>query len=334
MLNVGIVGVSGYSGQELLALLAGHGGVRAVALEREGDAAEAVKRERLALVFLATPHEVSLAAAPGILKAGAKVVDLSGAFRLKDAAEFARWYGMEHTAPELLAEAVYGLTELNAAAIRGARLVANPGCYPTSVICGLHPLICAGAVDVSAGIICDSKSGVSGAGHRPSATTHFVEVNENFKAYAVLRHRHVPEMLQALGVPAADFCFTAHLLPITRGLLSTIYVRLRRPWNREELVALYREHYQGERPAAWPAPGGGEGPVACDGGFIRVRTSGVGNLRDVAHTNYCDIYPALDETGTRAVIVSCIDNLVKGAAGQAIQNMNLMLGFEHARSLQ
>jgi N-acetyl-gamma-glutamyl-phosphate reductase len=312
--NVGILGVSGYSGQELQALLSRHGGVGVVALERESDAGGEVRRHGLALVFLATPHEVSLAAAPAALEAGAKVVDLSGAFRLKDPAVFARWYGMEHSAPALLAEAVYGLTELNAEAVRAARLVANPGCYPTSVICGLHPLLCAGAVDVSAGVICDSKSGVSGAGHKPAPSTHFVEVNENFKAYALLRHRHAPEMMQALGLSAAEFFFTAHLLPIARGILSTMYVKLRRAWSRDELLALYRQRYP-------------------QGGFIRVRQDGAPNLRDVARTNYCDIYLALDDTGTRAVVVSCIDNLVKGAAGQAIQNMNLMLGFEQGKGL-
>lgn len=314
MQSVGVLGVTGYSGQELMKLLARHGGVRAVALEREGDAGAAVRQQALALVFLATPHEVSLEAAPSALDAGAKVVDLSGAFRLKDAALFARWYGMEHTSPELLAEAVYGLTELNGEAVCGARLVANPGCYPTSVICALHPLVCADALDTSAGVICDSKSGVSGAGHRAAPGTHFVEVNENFKAYAVLRHRHVPEMLQALALAPADFFFTAHLLPVTRGILSTIYVKLRRAWTREELLALYRGRYR-------------------EGGFLRVREDGAPNLRDVQFTNFCDLRLTLDESGTRAVIVSCIDNLVKGAAGQAIQNMNLMLGFEPSRGL-
>lgn len=314
MPKVGVLGVSGYSGRELMRLLPRHGGVRAVALEREAEVAESVQREHLDLLFLATPHEVSLEAAPKALDAGAKVIDLSGAFRLKDAAVFTRWYGIEHSAPELLVEAVYGLTELNAEAVRGARLVANPGCYPTSVICALHPLVCAGAVDIEAGIVCDSKSGVSGAGHRPSASTHFCEVNENFTAYAVLRHRHVPEMVQALGISLEQFIFTAHLLPVTRGILSTIYVKLKRVWSREALLDEYRQRY--------PA-----------GGFIRLRDNGQPNLHDVQHTNFCDVYVHVDETGTRAIVVSCIDNLVKGAAGQAIQNMNLMLGFEMAQGL-
>ena len=312
--RAGVLGVSGYSGRELLALLARHEGVEAVPLERHRSAGEAVRAHGLAVVFLATPHEASLEAAPEALAAGARVVDLSGAFRLKDAAVFEHWYGMPHTAPELLAEAVYGLAELNGDAVRGARLVANPGCYPTSVICGLHPLVCAQAIDLETAVIVDAKSGVSGAGHRPSANTHFVEVNENFKAYAVLRHRHVPEMVQALGLPLERFFFTAHLLPVTRGILSTMYVKLRRAWARDELLALYRERYP-------------------DGGFIRVRAEGAPNLRDVRHTNFCDVYLALDASGTHAVVIACIDNLVKGAAGQAIQNMNLMLGFEPSRGL-
>lgn len=314
MRNAGVLGVSGYSGRELMSLLARHRGVRAVALEREAELGDAVRRHELDVVFLATPHEVSLEGAPAALAAGAKVVDLSGAFRLKDPALFARWYGMEHTAPELLGEAVYGLTELNGEAVRSARLVANPGCYPTSVICALHPLACADAIDLETGVIADSKSGVSGAGHRPTAATHFVEVNENFKAYAVLRHRHAPEMAQALGLPLERFFFTAHLLPVIRGILSTIYVKLKRPWTREELAALYRQTFP-------------------EGGFIRVREDGPPALRDVNHTNRCDLHFTLDETGTRAVIVSCIDNLVKGAAGQAVQNMNLMLGFEETEAL-
>ena len=313
--SVAVLGVSGYSGQELMSLLARHGGVRPVALENATKMGTAVSQHRLELVFLATPHEVSLEAAPQALAAGAKVVDLSGAFRLKDAGTFAHWYGMEHPVPELLAEAVYGLTELNGEAVVGARLVANPGCFPTSVICGLHPLVCSGALDTSAGIICDAKSGVSGAGHRPAAATHFVEVNENFKAYAVLRHRHVPEMVETLGVPLEDFFFTAHLLPVSRGILSTMYVKLRRPWTRQELLALYRGRYP-------------------DSGFIRVREQGTPNLHDVRCTNFCDLYLTLNESGTRAVIISCIDNLGKGAAGQAVENMNLMLGFEPSRGLR
>ncbi len=314
--RVGVLGVSGYSGAELLRLLGRHGGVEAVALERDGAGsavAEAVRRERLNLVFLATPHEVSLEAVPAILEAGARVVDLSGAFRLKDSGAYDRWYGMTHTAPALLEEAVYGLPELNRKAIPQARLVANPGCYPTAVILGLYPLVCGGVVDVEAGLICDAKSGVTGAGHKPAPGTHFCAVQENFRAYAVLRHRHVPEMIQALQVPLEDFCFTAQLLPVRRGILATLYVKLKRASRREELLALYESRYEGER-------------------FVRL-CGQPPDLDAVERTNFCDLHVTLDETGRRAVVVSAIDNLVKGAAGQAIQNMNLMLGFEEEKGL-
>lgn len=314
MVRVGILGTSGYSGAELLRLLARHGGVEVFALDRDGDAAQAVRRHALDLVFLATPHEASLETAPAALGAGARVVDLSGAFRLKDAAAYDRWYGLSHPAPELLEQAVYGLPELNRAAVPKARLVANPGCYPTAVILGLYPLVCHGAADLQAGLICDAKSGVSGAGHKPAAGTHFCAVDGNFKAYAVLQHRHVPEMVQALGVPLEDFCFTAHLLPVRRGILATLYVKLARPFTLEELRGLYRRAYAQER-------------------FVRL-CGQPPDLHAVEHTNFCDLHLTLDAGGRRAVIVSVLDNLVKGAAGQALQNMNLMLGFEESRGLQ
>jgi N-acetyl-gamma-glutamyl-phosphate reductase len=311
--RAGVLGVSGYSGRETLALLARHGGVEAVALDRETGAGEAVREHRLDVVFLATPHEASLVSAPAALAAGARVIDLSGAFRLKDPADYDRWYRMKHAAPELLGEAVYGMPEWNREAIPSARLVANPGCYPTSVVLGLYPLICRGLVDQGAGIICDSKSGVSGAGYKPSAGTHFCAVQENFRAYGILEHRHVPEMVQALGVPLGDFCFTAHLLPVDRGILSTMYVKLKGPCSRAELLAAYRERY-------------------ANGGFVRLRDTAP-ELRDVQRTNFCDVFLTVQEDGRRAVIVSAIDNLVKGAAGQAVQNMNLMFGFPEAQGL-
>lgn len=315
--RVGLLGATGYSGAELLDRLTRHEGVEVVSLERNqaGDTelGEAVKRHSLQLVFLATPHEVSLRAVPPVLAAGARVVDLSGAFRLKDAAAYGRWYAMPHSAPELLPQAVYGLPELGRGPIAGARLVANPGCYPTAIILGLFPLICRGWVDLTAGIICDAKSGVSGAGHKPSAGTHFSAVQENFRAYGILEHRHVPEMVQALGVPLADFCFTAHLLPVHRGILATLYVKLARSSTKEELLAFYQERYP-------------------QGGFVRLPEKAP-DLRAVQRTNFCDLHITLDESGRRAVIVSAIDNLVKGAAGQALQNMNLMLGFEESRGL-
>jgi len=314
--KAGIVGVSGYSGQELLRLLERHGGIEPLVIPREHETEEIaalVKEHRLDVVFLATPHEVSMEVAPVVIRAGAKVVDLSGAFRLKDPAVFKRAYRMPHTAPDQLKWAVYGMPELDRSGIPAAFLVANPGCYPTSVILALVPLLRAGLADTSAGIICDCKSGVSGAGHKPSEKTHFCAVQENFSAYAILEHRHVPEMIQALGVPAEDFCFTAHLLPVERGILSTIYVRLARPEPLEALRALYRQSY--------PAKG-----------FVRVREEPP-HLHDVRHTNYCDVSITLSADGRRAVLVSAIDNLVKGAAGQAVQNMNLMLGFPEGQGL-
>jgi N-acetyl-gamma-glutamyl-phosphate reductase len=314
--KAGIVGVSGYSGRELLRLLERHGGIEPMVIPREHETEEIagmVKEHRLDVVFLATPHEVSMDVAPVAIRAGAKVVDLSGAFRLKDQAVFERAYKMPHTAPDQLPWAVYGMPELDRSGIPGAFLVANPGCYPTSVILALAPLLRAGWADVSAGIICDCKSGVSGAGHKPTAKTHFCSVQENFSAYGILEHRHVPEMIQALNVPAGDFCFTAHLLPVERGILSTMYVRLVGPEPLAALRALYNK--------AYPA-----------GGFVRVRDEAP-DLHDVRHTNYCDVYITLSADGRRAVLVSAIDNLVKGAAGQAVQNMNLMLGFPEGQGL-
>ncbi len=281
--KAGVVGVSGYSGRELLGLLERHGGIEPLVIPREHETEEIaamVKEHRLDVLFLATPHEVSMDVAPAAIRAGAKVVDLSGAFRLKDQAVFERAYRMPHTAPEQLKWAVYGMPELDRSGIPAAFLVANPGCYPTSVILALMPLLRAGLADTSAGIICDCKSGVSGAGHKPSEKTHFCAVQENFSAYGILEHRHVPEMIQVLGVPAGDFCFTAHLLPVERGILSTIYVRLSRPAPLEEIRALYDHSYP-------------------TGSFVRVRDEAP-NLHDVRHTNYCDVFITLSADGRRA----------------------------------
>ncbi len=311
------MGVSGYSGRELLALLSRHKGVGVFLPDRDEDAGAAAKRHRLDLLFLATPHEASLEAVPAALAAGARVVDLSGAFRLKDAAGYDRWYALHHTSPDLLPKAVYGMPETMSkgqkAAMRGAKLVANPGCYPTSIILALLPLLRQGLIDVSAGIICDAKSGVSGAGHKPAPGTHFGAVQENFRAYGILEHRHVPEMVQALGVPLKDFCFTAHLLPVHRGILSTIYVKFAKPVGRDKLASVYRKSYP-------------------EGGFVRLPEKAP-DLHAVQRTNYCDIHFTVEAGGRRAVLVSAIDNLVKGAAGQALQNMNLMLGFDETRGL-
>ncbi len=331
--RAGIVGFRGYSGAELVRLLSAHPHVAPVLLEHRADAGgraeplnasgperlpcspEAVREAALDVVFLATPVDVSMELAPAMLDAGARVVDLSGAFRFRDVETFARWYPEKHTAPDLLADAVYGLPEFCRARIRGARFISNPGCYPTAANLALKPLLEAGLVDTSAGIVCDAKSGVSGAGRKPSLKTSFSEVTENFSAYSILKHRHVPEVLTVCGLGEREFSFTAQLLPLDRGILETLYLRLNAA-SAEDVLNVYRKRYGGEP-------------------FVRLYAPGAApDLRAVQHTNYCDIGFTFDPATGRAVVVSAIDNLVKGAAGQAIQNMNLALGFEETAGLQ
>jgi len=335
-----IVGATGYVGRELVTLLARHPYTRLArlmssgrdeqgtrpleqfhpALRGRGLVCESLRPEEvdgagLDVVFLATPHEVSHDVAPQLLGCGVRVVDLSGAFRLEDAGAYLRWYSFEHRAAAALRQAVYGLPELNAPVVRKARLVSNPGCYATSIILALAPLAVAGWLDLAAGVVCDSKSGASGAGRAPSDGLHFVEVNENCRAYGLFSHRHVPEILQALGWEEGGFTFTPHLLPITRGILSTSYVRLAAHRALEEVTALYRDFYA-------RAP------------LVRVYDEGrLPEIQAVAHTNYADLGFALDVLTRRLVIVSALDNLGKGAAGQAVQNMNLMYGFAEETGL-
>lgn len=331
--GVGIVGYSGYSGAELVRLLSSHAQAEPILLDHRSDSggsrpirgsaapphfpcsAEAVRGEGLACVFLATPPEVSMELAPAMLEVGARVVDLSGAFRLRTVENYAAWYGAAHTQPGLLAEAVYGLPEFCRERIRAARLLSNPGCYPTAANLAIRPLIEAGVVDRSAGVVCDAKSGVSGAGRKPSLKTAFCEVTENFSAYSILKHRHVPEVLLTSGLEEAEFSFTAQLLPIDRGILETIYFRAVGIESAEELLAIYEKRYAGEP-------------------FVRLYNPGhVPDLHAVARTNFCDIGVTFDPKTRRVVVVSAIDNLGKGAAGQAIQNMNLMLGFAETEGL-
>ena len=332
--RVGIVGFRGYSGAELVRLLDRHSGVEPVLLEHREDSEdppqplsakprarvpstpEAVRTERLALVFLATPAGVSMELAPAMLDAGAKVIDLSGAFRLRESTAYSRWYQEKHFAPELLAEAVYGLPEFCRERIAGARLISNPGCYPTAANLAIQPLVAAGVIDRACGIVCDAKSGVSGAGRKPSLKTSFCEVTENFSAYSVLDHRHVPEILMVSGIEEAELSFTAQLLPIHRGILETIYFRARGVSSAEELLKhLYAAGIEKEP-------------------FVRLYQPGtLPDIRGVERTNFCDIGVRLDAATGRAVVVSAIDNLVKGAAGQAVQNMNLALGFEETEGL-
>ncbi len=331
--RIGIVGYRGYSGAELVSLLSKHAHVEPILMEHRSDGShesalrrpqgprqvaaitDAVRAERMAIVFLATPAEVSMELAPVMLEAGARVIDLSGAFRLRTVEDYARWYKEPHTQPALLAEAVYGLPEFCRERIPNARLVANPGCYPTAANLAIRPLVEAGVIDRAAGIVCDAKSGVSGAGRKPSLKTSFCEVTENFSTYSILHHRHVPEVLMVSGIEEREFSFTAQLLPIHRGILETIYFRAANGASAESILSIYEKRYAGEP-------------------FIRLYQPGrVPDLRAVACTNFCDIGVTLDAATGRAVVVSAIDNLTKGAAGQAVQNMNLMLGLPETEGL-
>ena len=330
---VGVVGFSGYSGMELVSLLARHPSADAVLLEhREGGdrprplghtgprrlpcSAESIRSAGLAAVFLATPPEVSMDLAGPMLDAGAKVIDLSGAFRLGSAENYQRWYKEPHTRPDLLGEAVYGLPEFCRNRVTSARLISNPGCYPTAANLAIKPLLEAEAIAREAGIVCDAKSGVSGAGRKASLKTSFCEVTENFSAYSILDHRHVAEVLRTSGLEEPEFSFTAQLIPIHRGILETIYFRAaERISSADQLLEIYRRRYGAEP-------------------FVRLYPPGqVPDIQAVAHTNFCDIGFRYDPATRRAVVVTVIDNLGKGAAGQALQNMNLALGYPETAGL-
>jgi N-acetyl-gamma-glutamyl-phosphate reductase len=327
MIPVGIVGFSGYSGAELVTILSRHPHVEPVLLEHRDseDRARPIHFQGprrmpysadcgLPLVFLATPPEVSIELAPALLN-HSKVIDLSGAFRLGTIENYRRWYKGDHPRPDLLAEAVYGLPEFYRENIPGKRLISNPGCYPTAANLALRPLIEAGVIDRKSGIVCDAKSGVSGAGRKPSLKTSFVEVTENFSAYSILEHRHVPEILCTSGLEESELSFTAQLLPIERGILETIYFRINGALNDHKLTEIYLQRFLNDH-------------------FLRIYPAGqVPDLRAVARTNFCDIGFRVDESTGRAVVVVAIDNLVKGAAGMAVQNMNLALGFPETAGL-
>jgi N-acetyl-gamma-glutamyl-phosphate reductase len=343
-LKTAVIGATGYSGLELTRILARHPRLhRPLLLRREGDAKgpdnlaevfpalagnggyplDAFSWEKLSsagveLLFLATPHDVSRSLVPEAIGRGLRVVDLSGAWRLK-CAQHRAVYGFEGSesaaVAKLDAEAVYGLPELNAAQIAQAALVANPGCYATSVILALAPLLQAGVVDRERGIVSDSKSGVSGAGKEPTAKTHFVAVADNLSAYAVFGHRHTGEMLEQLHLNSGELIFTPHLLPIPRGILSTIYVHLAKPMSPAEVEARLRDFYAGTPwVRVFPAPQ-------------------LPQIQYSLHTNYCDIGFCLADDQQRLVLVSCIDNLLKGAAGQAVQNLNVMYGWDEKEGL-
>jgi len=338
MLKVGIYGASGYAGQELLRLLLRHRQFEIVAVTSRRYAGIPVSDiypvfvgltdlafinaspEDVAVladvIFLALPHGVSMDMVPIFLRAGKKVVDLSADFRLHDVAVYEQWYS-RHTAPDFIKESVYGIPELYRDAIAAARLVANPGCYPTSVILGLAPLLKADWIDDTS-IIVDAKSGVSGAGREPQVGTLFCEVDEGFKAYKVGKHRHMPEMEQEISILAGHdirISFTPHLLPISRGILSTIYAALRKDMTDMDLIDLYREFYKGKK-------------------FVRIYKKGTfPDISSVRGSNYCDIGLTIDQRTKRVIIICTIDNLIKGASGQAIQNMNLMCGISEDTGL-
>lgn len=338
-IRASIIGVRGYTGRELLTLLLRHPQVTVTGLYGRVEqpvpiAAEfpvfagrttlevrpldgAAEGRNTDVVFLALPHTQSMRVVPGLVQAGCRVVDLGADFRLQDPEAFARWYGVPHADPAALGEAVYGLTELNRERLREARLVANPGCYPTGVILAVAPLAREGLLHEDEAVIVDAKSGVSGAGRTPNPGLHYPEINENVRAYKVNAHQHQPEMDQELSKLAGrpvSVTFTPHLVPLTRGILSTLYVRLRRSLSTEELVGCLQRAYRGEP-------------------FVRVsRPGGFPEIADVAGTNACDLGAQVD--GTRAIVISALDNLLKGAAGQAVQNMNVMFGLDETQGLR
>lgn len=335
MIEVGIYGASGYTGYELARLVERHPVLRlrfATSVSSAGQslgdlypggpdvalvAPEEAPLDEVALVFLCLPHAASAPVAVQALEAGVRVVDLSADFRLRNAATYQLWYGIEHPAPELLEEAVYGLTEYVRGQLPPARLVANPGCYPTSILLALAPALQAGAIAPGQPLIADSKSGVSGAGRTPKQHTHFVEVTGNFSAYSIgRRHRHLPEMEQALhgwDAAAPDLIFSPHLLPVPRGILSTIYAPLADGWDEEKVRQLYVEQYEGEP-------------------FVQVLPAGqTASLAHALHSNRCAI--GLTAAAGTLILTSAIDNLLKGAAGQALQNANVMLGLEETCGL-
>lgn len=329
MIKVGIVGGTGYTGVELLRILARHPGVQLTAITSRQEAGVPIAQlfpslrgqvalafldpadallENCDLVFFATPNGVAMGQAAGLIKAGVRVIDLAADFRLGDVAEWERWYGMKHASPELLDEAVYGLPELNRERIRNARLVANPGCYPTAVQLGFLPLIEAAVADED-NLIADAKSGVSGAGRKAETNILFSEASDNFRAYGVPGHRHLPEIKQGLRRIAGrevSLVFVPHLIPAIRGIHATLYARLE---SQVDLQKLYEQRYENEP-------------------FVDVMPSGSHpETRSVRGANVCRIAIHCPQGGRTAVVLSVIDNLVKGAAGQAVQNMNLMFGL-------
>ena len=337
--NIAVIGVTGYTGFELATLLLRHPGIgKPTFYVRETNGArclsemfpqlrgwgeaslktlsvEAIAGGTAGTAFLATPHEISAELAPRLLDAGLRVIDLSGAFRFASAHTYSTWYKLPAPHASRLGEAVYGLPELYAEQIKTAKLIANPGCYATSVILALRPLQEPGLLAAGHMVVCDCKSGASGAGKEPRRDLQFVEVDGNFRAYNLFSHRHTPEILEHTGLPESQLVFSTHLLPIPRGILSSIYVTLAKHQTPQDIEALFRKFYAGH---------------------LLMRIHSAGTLPEVQHiikTNFCDIGFALHADGKRLVVVSCLDNLGKGAAGQAVQNLNLTLGLEERTGL-
>jgi N-acetyl-gamma-glutamyl-phosphate reductase len=351
-LQTAVIGVTGYAGAELARLLLHHPRLRCKppvfagrvdakdatrggiplgeihpelmdskgsgALKQEPFSWELLKERGVDILFLATPHEQSREWAPEALDHGIRVIDLSGAWRLTEAANRAV-YAFEDDGTDLAAttqsQAVYGMPELHRNQIRDARLIANPGCYATSVILPLKPLVAVGLVNLKHGIVADSKSGVSGAGKSPTAKTHFMYAADNLSAYGVFGHRHTGELLEQIAIAGSEIIFTPHLLPIPRGILSTIYVQFNEPQTRTTVMNAYREFFTGSP-------------------MVRLFENGLPQIQHSVRTSYADIGFQLDASGKRAVIVSCLDNLLKGASSQAVQNMNVMQGWPESEGLE
>ena len=332
-LTVGIINVTGYAGMELARLLSRHPYVRLTSVTGRSAAGQRLAAvfphladidmpitediSAVDVAFSAMPHKASIETIVPLIKRNIKVVDISADFRLKDTSLYPQWYGYKHSAEDLLAESVYGLPELYRNEIATARLIANPGCYPTSAILALAPIVKEGLIMPD--IIIDSKSGVSGAGRTLSLTTHFCEANDNVSAYGLKGHRHLPEIIQELDACKQGFkssvIFVPHIIPMTRGILSTCYASFNsgRSMTKDKLIELYRDFYKGEP-------------------FVRVVDSPPGTKQTWGN-NYCLLHPTIDVRTEKIIVISCLDNLVKGAAGQAIQNMNIMMGLPETAGL-
>ncbi|MCL2389829.1 MAG: N-acetyl-gamma-glutamyl-phosphate reductase [Endomicrobia bacterium] len=339
MIKAGIIGITGYTGEELLKILSKHPSVKISGLY--GRAASEIRdlkdiypqfsglnlkiepldAQKIAktcdAVFLALPHSIAFEVVPQLLNAGVKVIDLSADFRLNKPDVYEKWYKVNHTAKEFIDKAVYGLSELNADKIKTAALIANPGCYPTTIILGCAPAVKNGIIDLK-GIIIDSKSGISGAG-RKSTREYYEKEHPNFRAYKIAGgHRHIPEIEQELSILSSQditVSFTPHIMPVERGMLSTIYVNLKKKISTAEIIDLYKEFYKGKT-------------------FIKILDEDImPGIAEAVNTNYCEIGMKVDERANRLIIVSVIDNLVKGASGQAVQNMNIMFGLKESEGL-